>query len=227
MIYKFVPTVSASLLTSDAQLGLFPDVGANNWSNTGTNDRLKTEDAGEVDEFFAVEYTGAILDCSGFVLKGGSATIAETIAADATVNHVAARHAGRIDNQDAAEYSLGISYTGLRRSDTNAVGTFTPNLLTDELTPVVYGDPNTITPYDTTQYGLSLGGLTAGQMLALVRNANLRVRTVLTNEIGIVYTHYMDIFELWIDVTEATPAVTAKPRGRTRGRGRSELCAVG
>jgi hypothetical protein len=221
----YTPGVSVGDGGADSDLGFgeppYDGDVENEWANAGTNTRLQFIDGSTVSwNTVALGTTSRRLDCSGWIAESGGAAMSSDVPANLTVSAIYLGIDGEADisSVDATSASL---FAGLRQQSSG--GVFTPpdgsgltqfffdSLITNELSGA--GTYPFSQEFSTTD---ALGGLSAANLLTVLRSSTMVLRSWFINDTSGVFTAYIDRIRLRVVGTVPdSPSASTTFRDRT------------
>jgi len=215
----YVPGVTASVDANDAEVGFgTPPYDGNletDWANAGTNTRLQFIDGSTVSwNTLALGTTSRRLDCSGWIAESGGAAMSSDVPANLTVSAIYLGVDGEADIS-SVDFTFSTFFAGLRQQSSGGIftppnGTTVTQFYFDALIYNNGAGPGTY-PFSQ-EFGTTaaLGGLSAANLLTVLRSSTMVLRSWFINDTSGVFTAYMDRIRL--RVVGTVPDTTARPR---------------
>jgi len=215
----YVPGVSASVDAGDAEIGFntppYDGMLEAGWMDAGTNTRLQFIDGSTVSwNTLALGTTSRRLDCSGWIAESGGAAMSSDVPANLTVSAIYLGVDGEADIS-SVDFTFSTFFAGLRQQSSGGIftppnGTTVTQFYFDALIYNNDAGPGTY-PFSQ-EFGTTdaLGGLSAANLLTVLRSSTMVLRSWFINDTSGVFTAYMDRIRL--RVVGTVPDTTARPR---------------
>lgn len=201
----YVPGVTASVDANDAEVGFgTPPYDGNletDWANAGTNTRLQFIDGSTVSwNTLALGTTSRRLDCSGWIAESGGAAMSSDVPANLTVSAIYLGMDGEADIS-SVDFTTCPFFAGLRQQSSGGIftppsGTTLTQFYFDSL--ITNNDTGAGTYPFSQEFGTTdaLGGLSAANLLTVLRSSTMVLRAWFVNDTSSVFTAYIDRIRL-------------------------------